>query len=212
MLCWNFLLPSSLFICMFLCHLHLQHYVSMFFCSETSKNSLSCFFKISNYCFTWFLFCKILMCLNLLSTHVLFVPKFFTIFFLVVFIIFFFPSSLFLLKCCCFSMIHNDEPSSKNHCKKNRELYFVDDVFIEGLSHLTPIKLSELFDDPTSSITRILPFVALHPYGLRFTTSITSKAFRSLFTTFEPPPFDFVPPISVHELFLNFILSCSNYI
>jgi hypothetical protein len=98
-----------------------------------------------------------------------------------------------------FSMIHNDEPSCKNHCKKNLELYFVDDVFFDGLSHLTPIKLSELFDDPTSSITMILPFVVLHIYGLRFITSITSKAFRSMFTTFEPPLTDFVPLISVHE-------------
>jgi hypothetical protein len=33
----------------------------------------------------------------------------------------------------------------------------------------------------------VLPFVVLHIYGLRFTTSITSKAFWSMFTTFEPP-------------------------
>jgi hypothetical protein len=109
-------------------------------------------------------------------------------------------------------MIHNDEPSSKNHCKKNLELYFVDDVFFEGLSHLTPTKRSELFDDPTSSITTILPFVFLHIYGLRFTTSITSKAFLSMFTTFEPPLTDFVPSISIHEPSFHFILSCSNFI
>ncbi len=59
--------------------------------------------------------------------------------------------------------------------KKIFELYFVDDVFFDDLSHLTPTKLSELFEDPTSSIT--MPFVVLHIYGLRFTTSITSKAF-----------------------------------
>ncbi len=147
-----------------------------------------------------------------LCSFVLFVPKFFTIFFLVVVIFFFFPSSLFLLKCYCFSMIHNDEPSSENHCKKNLELYFVDDNLFDGLSHLTPTKLSELFDDPTSSITLILPFVVLHIYGLRFTTSITSKAFRSMFTTFEPPLTDFVLFNSIHEPSFTFILSCSNFI
>jgi hypothetical protein len=109
-------------------------------------------------------------------------------------------------------MIHNDEPSSENHCKKNLELYFVDDNLFDGLSHLTPTKLSELFDDPTSSITLILPFVVLHIYGLRFTTSITSKAFRSMFTTFEPPLTDFVLFNSIHEPSFTFILSCSNFI
>ncbi len=68
-------------------------------------------------------------------------------YFLVVSIAFFFFLVLLLmLNSYCFSIIHNDELTSKKHCKNNYELYYVDEVVLEGLCHLVHIELSELLD------------------------------------------------------------------
>lgn len=59
-------------------------------------------------------------------------------------------------------MIHNDELTSKKHCKNNYELYYVDEAFLEGLCHLVPIELSELLVVPPC-IIGFPPSITLEP-------------------------------------------------
>jgi hypothetical protein len=70
-----------------------------------------------------------------------------------------------MLNCYCFSMIHSDELTSKKHCKNIYELYYVDEVFSEGLCHLVLIELNELLDVPTC-IIGFPPSITLEPFWI----------------------------------------------
>ncbi len=60
--------------------------------------------------------------------------------------------------------------------------------FLKGLSHLTPIELSELLYVP-AFVVGIFSSITSEPCGSCFTTPTTSKAFGSMFTIPSTLPF-----------------------